>query len=281
MNLNIYGLSLDIAWRDKEANLAALAEAMTRMPQGVDIVVLPEMFSTGFVTDDRDAAINLAERNIDSTVTALKRLSAQYNVAIAGTFIARTLAKVFNRAFFIEPSGDDTYYDKRHLFTPGGEARCYNRGESFPPIIRYRGWNIMPLICYDLRFPGFCRNINRRYDLLLVMANWPRQRINAWRTLLAARAIENQCFVVGINRSGTDAAGLEYPVGSSFVFDYLGNSIGNPYGTIGIAAQCDEAAYHRHLERFPAWRDADELTLIDRDILAPAARKQQERPAEH
>lgn len=277
MNLNIYAISLNSKWQDKEANIAAVAQAMADMPQGVDIVLLPEMFSTGFVTGDKDTVIRLAERNIDFTITAIRRLAAQYNVAIAGTFIARTLAKIFNRAFFIEPSGDDTYYDKRHLFAPGNETECYCRGESFPPIIRYRGWNILPLVCYDLRFPAFCRNINRRYDVILVMANWPRQRINAWRTLLAARAIENQCFVAGVNRTGTDPAGLEYPTGSSFVFDFLGNQIGRPYGDIAVAGQCDEAAYRRHLERFPAWRDADELTLIDRDILASAAKKQQKR----
>ena len=260
-NLNIVLIEDQIVWGDKAANLEQLRRNMANLPIGTDLVVLPELFSTGFITSDRDLASSLAERNTGDTIAELHRMANEHQVAIAGSFLAATAAQLYNRAFFIEPGGEDTFYDKRHLFTFGGENQVFNAGRGKAPIIRFRGFNIKLIVCYDLRFPVFCRNERNNYDVLLVVANWPLARQSAWRQLLIARAIENECYVCGVNRSGTDASGLDYSEASSIIVDFKGKIIAQRVSGPIIPAELSPAELTRFREKFPAWRDADQFTL--------------------
>ena len=260
-NLNIVLIEDNIAWGDKEANLAQLRRNMQNLPMGTDLVVVPELFTTGFITNDRDLAASLAERNTGNSISELHRLANEHQVALAGSFLAATAGQLYNRAFFIEPGGEDTFYDKRHLFTFGGENQVFNPGKSKAPIIRFRGFNIKIIVCYDLRFPVFCRNVCNDYDVLLVVANWPQARQSAWRQLLIARALENECYVCGVNRCGTDDSGLDYSEGSSIVVDYKGKIVAQRISGPLVCAELSPAELTRFREKFPAWRDADEFTL--------------------
>ncbi len=266
--LNVATLEYNIAWGDKNANLNIVTDAVSRLPHGIDLVVLPEMFSTGFITDNHQNAANLAERNTQNTISVLKKLAATHNFAIAGSFIAHTASQLYNRAFFIEPNGEETFYDKRHLFRMGGECEIYSSGKTFSPEIRYRGWNIKIIVCYDLRFPAWCRNNferNSPYDLMLVIANWPKARLHPWKTLLAARAIENLSYVCGINRSGIDPNGIDYASGSSTLYDFKGltctpQTIPISDGNIFIYSLSHQPLNHFR-QKFPAWKDTDPFTL--------------------
>lgn len=257
--LNILLAEYAPKWCDKSANLEYVESTIATMPEGVDLVVLPEMFSTGFITDDHEAIEQLAEKNTGDTIHRLQQLASKYGVGIAGTFLARTLNRFYNRAFFIEPSGDSVYYDKHHLFSMGGEAKEYTAGETTPPIIRYLGWNILPVVCYEVRFPEWIRNIGNKYDLMLVYANWPKARKQAWETLLMARALENQCYVVGVNRCG-EALGIEYPQGSSKALTARGENIAVKYGDSYVAV-LDYEKLERFRDKFPVWKDATDFTL--------------------
>lgn len=225
--LNVAVLPLDIAWADRSENLFALEQAMAQLKPGTDLVVLPELFSTGFIADMAQALDHACQTDdrFDSTLAVLRRLSAQYCTAIAASYLKRADdGRPQNHAVLVEPSGEHTVYDKHHLFCLSPESRCYSPGQLLPPVVRYRGWNICMIVCYDLRFPAWCRNRDLRYDLLLVPANWPTTRAYAWNHLLIARAIENQAYVIGANRSGRDDYG-EYD-GMSQVYDFMGKPIG-------------------------------------------------------
>ena len=258
-NLRIALIEDNVAWADKHANLEQLSRNLQNVSDGTDIVVLPALFTTGFMVDDN--ARELAERNTGDTMRYLRDLSRYYNVAFAGSFLASTASQLYNRAFFIEPNDDEIFYDKRHLFTMSGEQNVYNRGVTDAPIFRFRGMNIKLIVCYDLRFPVFCRNVNNSYDVLLVVANWPKVRLNAWKTLLQARAIENECYVCGVNRCGTDPKGLEYALGGSWIIDYKGKIIGQRGTSPIIEADLSPADLSRFREKFPAWRDADNFSM--------------------
>lgn len=266
-SLNIAIIEYDIAWADKMANFNIVGEAMAKMPQDTDLVILPEMFSTGFITESREKAASLAERNTQSTINWLQEVTAAHNVAITGSFLAHTASQLYNRAFFIEPNGDDTFYDKRHLFRMGGETEIYNRGVTFAPVVRFRGWNIKLVVCYDLRFPAWCRNnFNKNaYDLLAVVANWPRARQHPWHTLLAARAIENLSYVCGANRSGIDPYKVDYSSGSSALYDFKGMPCSTKPIAFGggnvYSYALDRQALDNFREKFPAWMDADLTSL--------------------
>ncbi|MDE6311348.1 MAG: nitrilase family protein [Muribaculaceae bacterium] len=255
-SLRILALSLDIVWADPEANLRLLAKAMEAMPPHIDIVVLPELFSTGFV-NDTGLLTDLPETNGGPTLTAVRELARRYNCAIAGSFLARTAHNIFNRAFFIEPSGDETYYDKRHLFSLSSESKTYARGGAFKPVIRFRGWNIAMIVCYDLRFPAWCRNRDNEYELLLVPANWPSAREYAWKHLLIARAIENQAYVVGANRGGRDDYG-EY-ADMTEIFDPMGKPCSEKAVSLdgAVVATLHKSAIDEWRRRFPVAADAD------------------------
>ena len=266
-NLNIAILEYDIKWGDKNANLNIVIDAFNKIPHGTDVVILPEMFSTGFITDSYEKAAELAERNTQGTIAALNKIEASHHVTITGSFLASTASQLYNRAFFIEPNVDETFYDKHHLFRMGGEREIYNPGVTLPPTIRFRGWNIKIIVCYDLRFPVWCRNKydkNESYDLLITIANWPKVRVHPWHTLLAARAIENECYVCGANRSGIDPNGIDY-ASSSVIYDYKGiecqtQEIKIPLGKI-ITHSLNRDALCQFKEKFPAWKDADNFTV--------------------
>ena len=259
-NLRVALIEDNFAWGDKYANLEQLARNIQNVSDDTDLIVLPELFTTGFMVDGN--ASELAERNTGETIKYLKDLSKYYNVAIAGSYLACTASQLYNRAFFLEPSDEEVFYDKRHLFTMSGEHNVYNQGVTQAPIFRFRGMNIKLVVCYDLRFPVFCRNVNNSYDVLMVVANWPKVRLNAWKTLLLARAIENECYVCGVNRCGTDPKGLEYATGGSWIIDYKGKIIGERGTSPVIEANLSPADLARFREKFPAWRDADRFEMI-------------------
>ncbi|MBQ1986984.1 MAG: nitrilase family protein [Muribaculaceae bacterium] len=259
--LNIAIIEDSIIWGNKNANLSKLEENLQYIPQETDIVILPELFSTGFLIEDPEQMRNLSERNTENTIYTLKRLAKQYNIAITGSFIACTANKIFNRAFFIENSGDEYYYDKRHLFSIGGEHEVFSHGNDLPPVIRYRGWNIMLAVCYDLRFPVWLKNTNNKYDALIVVANWPSSREYVWKHLLIARSIENISYVCGCNRIGKSPTGIEY-TGASTILDFRGQPIEKRIqGTKILYATLNSDKLTSYRENFPAWKDFDDFEL--------------------
>ncbi len=217
MNLKIALLQLDIAWEDAPTNFEKIKSYLKGFDSGVDLVILPEMFLTGFSMNVDKIALDMDCIYINE----LKKLAQLYNFAILGTLPVREKDKFFNRAIFFWPDGKTDIYDKRHLFRMGKEAEVYTHGES-RVIIHYRGFKIMPLICYDLRFPVWSRNRDE-YDLLIYMANWPKSRQKVWDVLLKARAIENYCYLAGVNRIG-EGGGILYEGGSG-VIDFKGSPL--------------------------------------------------------
>lgn len=257
--MKIAAIPLDIVWSDKSENILAMVNTLRSLEKGTDLVVLPELFSTGFI-NDRQLLSALAETNNGPTIDAVKCWSAFHNVAICGSFLAKNGGNYFNRAFFIEPSGEETFYDKAHLFSMSEECDLLTRGTAAPPIVRFRGWNVSFMICYDLRFPMWSRNVECKYDIMLVPANWPMARRYAWERLLAARAIENQAYYVGCNRSGSDDYG-DYDRQLTCIYDYTGHPVSTDDGKIVTATE-DKQAMDRYREKFPVWRDSDRFTLI-------------------
>lgn len=261
-DLNVALLPMQIAWGDKEKNLDTLAEEIKKIHPLTDLLILPEMFSTGFLTGPKDDIRPLAERNTGATIDRIKELAAQYNMAIAGSFIADSGGSLYNRAFIIEPSGDETFADKKHLFTFAGEDKSFSNGFS-RLAVRYRGWNIAMVVCYDIRFPVWCRNKNLEYDLLIAVANWPKVRIDAWNKLLPARAIENLAYLCGVDCSGTDDHGFEYD-GSSAAYDFKGKDIGTRDGEYGVIyATLSKDKLDSFRKKFGAWRDADNFVFTE------------------
>lgn len=213
-----------LCWQDPAENRRQLEERIKNAlgaPDAVneaDLVLVPETFTTGFLGDfDRDP-----ESMDGATVAWMQRLAAGLNAAVAGSVVIGENGSRFNRFLFVTPEGDIHHYDKRHLFAYGGEHKRYTAGER-RVVVTYRGWRICLQVCYDLRFPVWCR-IRNDYDLLVFVANWPSKRVAAWNALLRARAIENQACVIGINRVGEDGNGIEYP-GRSVAYDALGEGL--------------------------------------------------------
>jgi omega-amidase len=205
-------------WENPTANRNHFEEKINAIAEQVDLIVLPEMFTTGFSMNPK----NLAETMQGETITWLKVLAKAKNSAITGSLIIEENDNFYNRLVFVFPNGEIKQYDKKHLFTLAGEDKVYTSGNE-KLIVEYKGWKICPLICYDLRFPVFSRN-TEDYDVLIYVANWPKPRINAWDILLKARSVENMCYTIGLNRTGFDCNNLEY-VGHSQVVDFLGNYI--------------------------------------------------------
>lgn len=257
--LNISALPLNIIPGDKNGNIRAVESALEHLPAGTDIVVLPELFSTGYSNDSATLKA-LAERNTQQTIDCIKALAAKHSVAIAGSYLASTPPGVYNRAFFIEPSGEETFYDKKHLFSLGNESEVFRSGDSLMPVVRFRGWNIAMIVCYDLRFPVWCRNRNYAYDLLLVVANWPKARAYAWQQLLIARAIENQSYVVGANRSGSDEFGV-YD-GLTAIYDCRGFDISTHDNAPFVTARLSKTQIDDYRAKFPAGKDADNFEIF-------------------
>lgn len=261
-NLKVVAIPLNIAWADVDENVFATRNILDRIDKDTDIVVLPELFSTGFIST-ADLLFKFAEdAGASPTLKKIRRWAKKYNFAIAGSLLVREGDEFFNRGFFIEPSGDEYFYDKTHLFNLSSESKNFTAGSQTVPVIRYRGWNIALAICYELRFPAWLRNIGNRYDVLLLPANWPAKRSYAWEHLLIARAIENQAYVVGANRSGKDDGG-EYD-NQTFIFDYLGKPVHRRISESPeiVSAVFDREKLNAFRESFPVADDADRFTFL-------------------
>ncbi len=260
-DLNVAILPLDIKQNDVDSNLCAVETAIAGLKPNTDMIVLPEMFSTGFTTDKKVIS-SVAESNHGKTITRLRELSTKNGIAIWGGFVAKEGADFFNRGFMICADGSIEFYDKRHLFRMGGEREVFTSGHSRSPIVNIKGWKLAMAICYDIRFPAWNRNLNLKYDALIVPANWAHSRLYAWKQLLIARAIENQAYVVGCNRSGTDEFG-EYPLEDSFAFNHWGKEISEADPSGILYCEFNAAQLIRDRERFCPWRDADKFEFTD------------------
>ncbi len=245
----------ELTWENPAENRKNIERYFRNTPQAIDLFVLPEMFTTGFTMHPHEVAETLD----GETIGWLKGLAAERNCAITGSLVIKENGKFYNRMIFVFPTGKVEFYDKRHLFTLAGEDKIYTKGEA-KVIVNYKGWNICLQICYDLRFPVFARNMEQ-YDLLLYVANWPKPRISAWNALLKARAIENMCYTVGVNRIGTDANHLEYP-GHSQVLDCMGMERLNAHNESGIfCCELDLLQQNAARDQFHFLNDADRFTL--------------------
>ena len=255
-SIRISIVQTDIVWENKQENLRLLHEKLQSLRGTTEIVVLPEMFSTGFSMQSD----MLAEANSGETITALKQWASLFQVAICGSYITVDNGRYYNRAFFLTPEGEEFYYDKRHLFRMAEEHHHYEAGNE-RVVFEWRGWRILPLVCYDLRFPVWSRNHND-YDLALYVANWPAPRSLHWQSLLVARAIENLAYVAGCNRVGTDGNGHHYR-GDSRIISPQGEILATaePHQATRLDAELSMTALKEYREKFPAWQDADPFTL--------------------
>jgi predicted amidohydrolase len=217
-------LQANLFWEDKAANLAYFDAEIQKITQKVDIIVLPEMFTTAFTMNAAAFAENTSENDgkNSETLTFLRKWATQFDALLIASCIVTENNHFYNRLLAVKPDNTFQKYDKRHLFGMGAEDKTYTAG-SEKLVLDWRGWRIMPLVCYDLRFPTWSRNTTD-YDILIYIANWPERRAQHWKTLLRARAIENQAYTIGVNRIGFDAAGLWHS-GDSAVIDPIGDTI--------------------------------------------------------
>lgn len=254
-DLNLTLLQTELAWQDPAANRAAFEALIEAEATQSDLVILPEMFTTGFTME----AVGNAESPEGKTVTWMTRIADELSVVICGSLIVADEGRYFNRLIWAAPGEAPLSYDKRHLFRMAGEDQHYTAGIE-RCIVRLGEWRILPLICYDLRFPAWSRGRNE-FDLLIYVANWPASRRSAWRILLPARAVENQCFVAGVNRVGIDGNGVEY-AGDSIIADYLGAILadgGSTSQSVNLTLSLENLDRYRN--KFPAWKDADEFDI--------------------
>jgi omega-amidase len=245
-----------LVWENPEANRTYFEEEINSITEEVNLIVLPEMFTTGFTMNPSA----VAETMEGKTVVWMQSLAKAKNTAITGSIVIEENSNFYNRMLFVFPSGKIEHYDKRHLFTLAGEDKVYSKG-SQKLIVDYLGWKICPFVCYDLRFPVFSRNIEN-YDLLIYVASWPNTRIKAWDSLLAARAIENMSYTIGVNRTGEDKNGFAY-VGHSQAVDFLGEYILEPQeleGIFFVELNKEKMMQTRSKLDFLSDRDAFEIT---------------------
>lgn len=254
--LTVSVLQQPLVWMDGEANFQHFAQQLEQVNDS-DIIVLPEMFTTGFAM--QAAITSPSEQRV---VQWLTQQAFRTNALLCGSAAIQLDGYAVNRFFFVFPTGEYYHYDKRHLFRMGEEHQHYRAGQE-RPIITWRGWNILPQICYDLRFPVFSRNAENEYDLIIYVASWPAVRAKHWSALLLARAIENQCWVIGCNRVGQDANQLVYQ-GDSQIISPEGQVVGQlPAHHAGILqAEIDLQKLREYRQAFPAWQDAERFTLI-------------------
>ncbi len=262
-NLSIALFQTDVYWHDRVANHANLEEKIWSLKQPVDLIILPEMFPTGFTMNVKE----MAEPMNFTTTKWMKQMAAQSGAVVAGSLIINDAGKFFNRLLWVNPTGEISFYDKRHLFRMAHEDEHFDMGIK-NNIVSLKGWKILPQICYDLRFPVWSRNLadeneNLLYDMAFFVASWPASRISAWDILLKARAVENLAYVIGVNRTGEDGNDVLYN-GHSGVYNYKGE-------TLAFSHDKEEILYvelnHQELQafrsKFPAWKDADGFRLYD------------------
>jgi omega-amidase len=255
-DLKVTLIQSELVWEDINSNLSEFDARITAVKEDTHLVILPEMFSTGFSMN----AADLAQDMDGSAVRWIQKKSRDIHADIVGSIIINDQGKFYNRLVWAKPDGDLLTYDKRHLFRMAGEEKIYSAGSKYITV-KLNGWKIRPFICYDLRFPVWTRNMKNQYDAAVFIANWPERRVGHWKALLQARAIENQCYVIGVNRIGTDGIGLAYSGDSSVV---------DPWGTV-MFQKSSQACTHtvelsydllkRCREDFPVWMDADHDAL--------------------
>ncbi len=255
-DLNVTLIQTDLDWEDIPANLKRFETLVGMVEPDADLIVLPEMFSTGFSMN----AGNLAETMQGESPTWMRAASKKHNTDLVGSIMIRENNRFYNRLFWVKPDGELLVYDKRHLFRMTGEHDVYTPGRQ-NVLVELKGWKIRPFICYDVRFPAWTRNTGNDFDVALFVANWPAARSKHWKILLQARAIENQAYVVGVNRIGTDGNGV-YHSGDSSVVDPIGNIV---FQT-GHSRCIQTVRLHRDVLRqyrrsFPAWKDSDRFEL--------------------
>jgi len=244
-----------LSWENPIQNRNYFEEKINAITEKVDLIVLPEMFTSGFTMNPSA----VAETMQGETILWLQSLAKAKNSAITGSLVITENNNFYNRLVFVFPSGEIQFYDKRHLFTLAGEDKVYTSGEE-KLIVEYLGWKICPLICYDLRFPVFARN-TEDYDVLLYVANWPKVRTNAWDILLKARSVENMCYTIGVNRIGFDNNNFEY-IGHSQVVDFIGNYILEPQETETVfIVELNKEKLHETRQKFGFLHDKDAFEL--------------------
>ncbi|MEB2785772.1 amidohydrolase [Algoriphagus persicinus] len=259
--LSIALLQTQLYWKDKVANLAMLEEKLWEIEKVVDLIILPEMFPTGFSMD----AAELAEPMNLTVCKWMQQMAAQKNATITGSVIIQVDGNYFNRLLWVSPDGMIQHYDKRHLFRMADEDKSFSAGDRLP-IFELKGWKICPQVCYDLRFPIWCRNRmidgQLAYDLIFYIASWPAARVSAWDALLPARAIENLAYSIGVNRVAEDGNGIEYN-GHSAAYDFKGHSLAflGDEEKVSIVT-LDKAALDSYREKFPAWMDSDNFSIL-------------------
>lgn len=254
--LKIALIQTNLVWENPKQNRTNFSSKVTAISEPIDIIILPEMFTSGFTMN----ANAIAETMTGETVSWMQQLAKEKNAVITGSLVIKDNDKYYNRLLFVRPNGQIEYYDKRHTFTLAGEHKVYEAGKNNISI-DYKGWKIKPLICYDLRFPVWARN-TEDYDVLFYVANWPKVRISAWDALLKARAIENMSYCIGVNRVGLDANNFEYS-GHSAAYDILGKRI----DTIAVDIEATEIVtlkkdhILKYREKLGFLKDKDNFTL--------------------
>lgn len=259
-SLSVTLIQPDLHWEDKAANLAMLEQKINSIGVRTEVVLLPEMFSTGFSMQPE----LLAETMDGGTVQWMKRVAAEKKIILTGSVIIEDNGHYYNRLIWMLPTGHYGVYDKRHRFAFAGEHHHYTAG-SKRLVASVKGWKVCLQVCYDLRFPVWARQQSAaerpEYDLLVYVANWPERRSHAWKTLLQARAIENQCYVAGVNRVGNDGNGI-YHSGDSMLIDPLGEILYHKNKEEDCATQVlDKGHLESVREKFPFWKDADRFMI--------------------
>lgn len=254
--LNICLLQTNLHWENRSANLDHFTKLFATVKTGTDLVLLPETFTTGFSMKKEQAETDQA------TLEWMKKMSVQYNFSIGGSCFTNEGGKCYNRFYFVEPDGRTTIYNKKHLFRLTNEQEVFTPGNN-QVIFNYKGWNVALFVCYDLRFPVWMRRTQKNdHDLILLVANWPERRAHAWSTLLNARAIENQSYVVGLNRVGRDGSDFLY-AGDSVVIDPLGRYVakGRSFTEELVYAEISHSTVQSVRKTLPFHEDRDEFNL--------------------
>ena len=248
-------IQTDIIWENPTENRVILEEKINAIAEDIDLIILSEMFTSGFTMHPN----LVAETMNGATILWMKNMAKNKNCAITGSLVITENNTFFNRMVFVFPKGEIQFYDKKHLFTLAGEDKIYTSGKE-KVIVNYNNWKICLQVCYDLRFPVFSRNIEN-YDLLIYVASWPKVRTNAWDILLKARAVENLSYVIGVNRIGTDNNDFEY-IGHSQIIDELGNFIIEPTENDGVfIANLDKNKLHETRNKLNFLNDKDDFKL--------------------
>ncbi len=258
MNLTVTFIQSTIYWEEPDKNLMHFSKKFAAITEATDVIILPEMFTTGFTMKPEMHA----EESGGKGLQWMQQMAIERNCAVTGSVSVKEMNTYYNRLYWVNPDGTFLYYDKRHLFSMGKEDEHYTRGTG-KLIVNYKGWKICPLVCYDLRFPVWSKNIKEApYDVLIYVANWPEVRSYPWKQLLIARAIENQCYVVGVNRIGEDANHFNH-TGDSVIINPKGEIVSkttaNEDSTETVSISLNDLSRFR--DAFPVLNDGDTFTI--------------------